>query len=312
MGRTHDLIRSFGRDISQSRYFQFYFVSWLIVVATGLGCLSYFSAQVGGEADHPYQLLWTQQLTSLNFPRFHFRTASQTDSGALPTILSVFCTHLNKTVSAGGKNMCNGYTSNSTCVVVEGPSIIATPSKKLFDTQRIDCLLEVNITGQPLPVENNLVAWELDNPNVSNYGDNSYASMWITPFTWTWVMITAESFDGNLGWRRDAMVHGYENVDNTTVAQYSVSTIIDSFTFWSYKSRNIVTGWNTAALCGGFCFFLYILQTLFMFFVGLSLENDSVILGGIESGTSSSSPETSRRTTLTENDSLMRHQHSDL
>jgi len=99
---------------------------------------------------------------------------------------------------------------------------------------------------------------------------------------------------------QSALVHGYENVDNTTIAQYSVSTIIDSFVFWNYKvrrayhgcnnlltyclfeqSRNIVTGWNTAALCGGFCFFLYILQTMFMFFVGLSLENDSVILGGI-------------------------------
>jgi len=288
-----------------------YFISWLIVVATGLGSLSYYSAQVGAESNHPYQLQWTENLQSLNFPRFHFRAAAQNSNDPLPTILSVSCTHLNKTVEAGGQNFCNGYKTNTTCVVVEGPSVLATPSKKLLDSQRIDCIVTVNISGQPAPIQNNLLAWELDNPEVTNYGDNSYSSIWIDPFTWTWVMISPESFDGTLGWKRATMVHGYDDVENTTVIQYSVSTIIDTFTFWSYKSRYFVTGWNTAALCGGFCFFLYILQTLFMFFVGLSLENDSVLLGGTQSSESQST-ENRSSSTLTENDSLMRHQHSDL
>jgi len=269
-----------------------------------LVALGIFANQTQKEGEHPFQLSWTTTTGQLSFPKFQLSAVTNSFFGAsAPSISSISCLHNNKTVKAGDN--CSGASNNNTCVLINGNDVVASPSDKNPDAQRIDCTVNVNITGMNLTAQqiNNLfLVWNLDNPNVENFGSNSYAPMYLSPNSKMWVLITPVEYDGNLAWERQQQFHGSEQASNTNVAFY-VTTIINSFTYWSFKQRDpsVHDGWNTAASTGGYAFFLYLIHTIFMFFVGFALANDSIVLGGSKHDSG-----------LNEDDALIKHQHNDL
>lgn len=309
MARTSaQFLSNLKEDLIHSRYFQVYFIGWVIIVIMSLIALGIYGKQTTQANEHRYQESWVSSVDRMSFPKFHFNVhpdATFYNSTALPTISSISCLHNNKTVKAGGN--CDGEQTNSTCVVVNGEDVDATPSRKNPQYQSIVCTINVNINGLNLDttqIENILLEWEIDNPDVDSFGSNSFAPMVCLPNAKTWVLVTPVNFEGNLAWDRQQQFHGATPTNpNQTEVTFYVTTIINSFTYWNWKERSSSahTGWNTAAYIGGFAFFCYILHIIFMFCVGFGIPNDSLVLGGKkhESG-------------LTEDDALLKHQHNDL
>jgi len=273
MVATVDNFRSIIYDLKYSWWFRFWavlFVVGFVVSFVALGFLGRRSDIRGRENDFN---VWYENVTQLNFPRFHIRIPPETKT----TFLSYVCRHNTLTVPP---SQCQGHNDNSVCVAFNADGAFATNNWDApEEDSRINCVF--NVTGETRS-EDHLIAWELEGDNHPE-GGNSYASIWIAPNDNSEVLLhslkrTMNGVTYN-DWRRTLVYHS----STATPGEYRVSTILTSFLVRHEEQANSYNGWQALGDIGGFAYFMVALQTLIMGLgIGLCFSNNSKFLGGEE------------------------------
>jgi len=265
------LLEKIAHDLKTSWYFRLWAVLWGICLVVGFVGLIIFSARSSKNAKHEDLSLWNENVSTLYFPRFHFRTGWNENE----KILSITCTHNGNILETG---ICAlGYPQDMvSCTAVFADRVFATNNVNVPDQDsRVYCQLTttLNATG------NVLLAWEVEGENVVNFGGTSgYASIWMAPRNNIWVLlekIILTSGKSKLdAWHRDLLYH-------STVARagfFNVSTVLDTFRVTHQQSVDEYNGWMSTGNIGGFAFFLLILHGLIVLVSGVFLTNTSTFL----------------------------------
>jgi hypothetical protein len=214
---------------------------------------------------------WFENATTINFPRFHFRT-----TGA-ETISSVACTHNNALLTTANCQPWHGLNPPpQQCQAVNSETVSASQgNNERYQDMSINCV--VNTLGTNMG--NTLIAWELEGEHIGSYGPNAYASIWIAPNNNSWVLLSKAvtkpkgqpEFDA---WERDLIYHS--SVVNP--GQYQVNIFMNSFRVVHFEFIDSYDGWMMLGDVGGFAFFLLVLHTLTMIAFGLCFNKNSHFL----------------------------------
>jgi len=295
------------QDLKSSNYFRvwaFFWITAFIIFFVGFGIYVNHvdsSSSIYATGFQPY--------FSLQFPLYHFRLEGLSSGPMAINVDSVTCLW-NNTVPLA-IDQCQGYppftaqmancfvvmTHNSTFTAwatmdgsgLEKP-LFQLPTPDLYfspnrNTSRISCNFTVNPTV--LGSTANWIAWELEGLTDYNYGDNAYSSVWFPNYSQEWIMLEQFQINNVVYWDRYRMSHlpATPPTDALNNTLYQTTTIMDTNTVQYYQQFSFgYHSWNGLADIGGLAFALYIMKTVAMLLVGLVLDNDSIFLGGRESG----------------------------
>jgi len=275
MGVTLDNIRFMVYDAKYSWWFRFWALLWFvgfILSFVALGVLGRRADIAGREKDFH---TWFENVSSLAFPRFHFRIA---DDSIGIGYLSYVCYRNGQQVGTGNCEAWEGQVpQNCFAVKAEGLSITNVWGENHGDA-RIDC--HINTTTHDMTTQDDyLIAWELEGPNHAA-GGNSLASMWVAPNNEAWILLRNDkvTLDGVTlnDWERTLVYQ----TSVSTPGIYRITTILTSFMVGHIEQADSYPGWRALGDIGGFAFFMVLLSTLFMIAFGFCFTNNSKFLGG--------------------------------
>jgi len=274
-GNTLHQIGHIIHDIKESWYFRIWGILWLacaIIVASILITLGQSSSQALTEKD---VMVWVENApcTVIQFPRFHFHTGWDSTM----QITNLTCFHNTAPVTVGP---CPTQYSNgpNTCFTVYADSFStsALTSTVIWGDERILC--NMTTTGNSTML-GSLVAFEIEGTDEESVGSNSYASIWIAPNNMAWVMLEKSIFTyangGNItDWDRYLLYHSTQFTQNN----YGIEVIIGNFEVWHIDQTDIYNGMMAMGDVGGFAYFMLIIHSILMIFIGLCFLNTSSFL----------------------------------
>jgi len=270
---------SFGKivdDLKNSWYFRIWTLFFLTLVIVFIVGFSVLAHQSGIAATQGAQMVISQPVEVMEFPRFHFRVFS----GDVIRLTSASCHYLGLTPPAPIRQVaCSSQfgipynTSSSYCMAFVAEEFIAT--KVHFNSSRIQC----NILATPVNSTETdaLVAFEVEGSR--NYGINDGASIWIAPNNNAWVLLTKllwnEGGSTKVEWERFLLYHS--TVRNPGVYNVQIS-IGDWYVDTYINKENYYTGWMVLGDIGGVAILFVFFHMILMFFVGLCISNTSSFL----------------------------------
>jgi len=270
MGETMGNFRVIMEDLKTSWYFRIWGVLWLIcgiMVLVALGVLGGRSQSAKKEST---QRIWVENATELGFPAFQFLfTGTEQEK-----ILNVFCEHSGMMMTTSS---CGGGQSTDKCVMVNTEGVTAKNTGDTMAIYRsIFCLINTTLPVNP-GNKDLIMAVKFDGPN---YGPASFSFVEVAPNGDAWILVEQimikENGKEQGGWERNLVYH-------STISQpgkYAISVIINSFRVLHIENFTWFSGWMATGDVGGFAYFLLILHTTIMIFVGLACVNDSKFLKG--------------------------------
>jgi len=271
VGNTFHQIGNMFEDVKTSWYFRIWGFLWLVCVAIVAVILIILAKTSSTELGQKDVQVWVENATSIQFPRFQLRGGYGVPENEQITSLS--CTHNQQPVTVSA---CQNL-SASFCRTVYSDSFSTSQASAatIFGDERILC--NMTTTGNST-VLGALMAFQIEGTNQESVGPASYTSIWIAPNQLAWVMLEKSIFiSGNSNiteWDRNLLYH-------STVAipgQYNISIIIGSYNIWHIDQTDIYNGMMAMGDIGGFAFFLLIIHSLIMLFVGLGCVNNSTFL----------------------------------
>jgi len=269
--RIHQIID----DLRESWYFRVWAFVWLLlalVVFSGLIILSQESNRAKQENDI---VLWVQNETQINFPRFHVRLDHRGNEVFQPGY--PICTFGNQTINTAQCQPWFGFQPpQNQCVALETDKITAFNDWKRGD-QRIQC--EAITDGEGYN-GNMMMAFEFEGQHVYSFGALAYASTWFAPNDMAWILLQKNMLQQTKNhpnvqlWESNLLYHSTVSQPNV----YNFTTIMSSFLVRYYQPRNTYNGWMAVGSIGGVGFFMVCLHTLFMILIGFILANTSSFL----------------------------------
>jgi len=279
VGYTLHQIGKIFHDIKNSWYFRVWGILWIssaVIVASILITLAHSSTNLFAQKD---VMVWVENTTTIQFPRFSFRVGW---GSTQLQIVSLTCTHDLFPVNV---SPCPNESVTS-CRTIYADAFFTSQSvaNVVFGDERIICSMT---TVGNSSVLGNLIAFDNDGSNEESVGPNAYASIWIAPNQNAWVMLEKSIFTYSNGnnitdWDRNLLYHSTVS----TTGQYNISVIIGSYNVWHIDQTDIYNGMMAMGDIGGFAFFMLIIHSVIMLFVGLCLFNNSTFLKNANSGES--------------------------
>jgi len=277
VGQTVEKLRQIGSDLASSWYFRVWGLLWLLfalVVFSGLIILSQSSNQAQHEMDIQ---LWVQNVSSIQFPRFHFRLDHR--GNEIFNTSGITCyfgtTQLQILECQSWRGM---QPAQNQCIAFNSDSYSALNDWNFGDS-RIQCSLSTTGEGYQ---GNSMIAYELEGQNVYGLGAMAFASTEIAPTANAWVILEKNLLTQNGNtvelWGRDLLYHSNAPVTNL----YNVTSIMGSFLVRNFQPRDTYNGWMTVGDIGGVAFFCVILHTIVMAIIGLFMKNSSTFLAESE------------------------------
>jgi len=269
VGNTLHQIGNIFHDIKNSWYFRIWGILWIssaVIVGSILITLTHSSSQELKQKD---VMVWVENATSIQFPRFHFRTGWDSNQ----QIVSLTCTHDNVPVNI---SPCPNTTANfCRTVYADSFSTSQATANVVFGDERILCNMTTIGNSSAL---GSLMAFEIEGTNEVSVGPNAGAAIWIAPNQFAWVMLEKSMFTGNgnniTEWDRNLLYHSTVSVPGN----YSIEVIIGSYNIWHIDQTHIYNGMMAMGDIGGFAFFMLIVHSIIMMFVGLCFLNNSTFL----------------------------------
>jgi len=267
-------------DLKHSWYFRIYALFWLVFALAVLSCLIILGQKSTKDLKEKDIRVWVENATSVAFPQFHFRVGG----GENQQILSYNCWH---SLSPIQTQPCSNGSPLRSCFAVNSSLIFAHNNyvSEQLEDERIYCnITTINATGDTL------LAFEIEGTNIAVYGGNSYASVWVAPNAFAWVMLQKSIYTPSSGpvlteWERTLLYHDDEIAG---VGQFTIAVIIGSFAVQHWDQIDSYTGWMAAGDIGGFSFLCIIVHTILMILIGICMPNDSIFLKKTEGETSHS------------------------
>jgi len=219
---------------------------------------------------------WFENVTEMNFPRFHLRLDHRGNETFLyDQSQCVFGNNpLVKTQCAVWRGM---QPPQNQCIAFEADQLVAKN-----DWQMQDAVINCNIFTQGLGVNGNtMMAYELEGEKVFSWGGMPFMSTWFMPNNMIWIFLEKNLWESShLGliqlWKKDLVYHS----DITTPNFYNMTTLIGSFFVQHLERMDIYNGWMTVGDIGGIAFFMVVIHTIVMIFIGLFMHNSSSFLNG--------------------------------
>jgi len=267
MGETAYKIKEIIEDFKNSWYFRIWTFFWLICALVSFSALIILGSLSNLDNQQQDIRIWRENVSSLNFPQFHFRVGGQENVN----FLNYNCWHLGMPVqiiactNSRGDD-CFALSSSN----ISAPNNINAP----FESARIDCtIITTNTSG------NSLLAFEIEGNNIASYGGNSYASLWFAPNNFAWIMLEQAIYTPSSGpvlteWDRTLLYHSSVAVPGF----YNVSVILGSFYVEHWDQVASYNGWMSTGDVGGFTFFCVIIHSIVMILFGIVLDNNSKFL----------------------------------
>jgi len=236
-------------DIKHSWYFRIWSFLWLFSVIFTFAVLILLGRRSTEAYLEPTFHFWSENASSINYPRFHFRSMHDTFLGG------VVCTHNGQIqVPLPCLPRHNGEVIEfSKCQAFDVSNIAVENKRGNFANRILTCTFSTNFSIDP----NYLVAYELEGHNVATYGPNSFSSIWFGPNNNTWILLNKAivTFRGQIPqeeWDRELVYH-------STVwhrGSYVVSILINRFLVLHAEQDQRYDGWTALGEIGGFAFFL--------------------------------------------------------
>jgi len=271
VGNTLHQIGRILHDIKSSWYFRIWGILWLacaVIVAAILIVLTKTSAAEFIQKDVQ---VWVENATAIQFPRFELRGGYGVPENE--QIISLNCTHNQVPVATSA---CPNEVSTF-CQTVYADSFFTSQvtSSLVFGDERILCYMTT--TGNS-SVLGNLMAFQIEGSNQQSVGPSSYTSIWIAPNQNAWVMLEKSIWNSasqNItDWDRSLLYHSTVSVPG----QYYIEVIIGSYNVWHIDQTDVYNGVMAMGDIGGFAFFLLVIHSIIMLFVGLCFLNNSTFL----------------------------------
>jgi len=252
-------VASITGDLQTSWYFRIWALLWVVCFIMWFVNFGILAKESSQDIEQGAQIVRVSLVDSLAFPKFHFRV------GDAFKFQNVSCKY-NTTDLA--MYPCAGGSALDECFAIDGENIKV---KRVGGDTRIVC--QMGSTAQPS--QDVIIAWELE--GATNFGTDSYASVWIQSSDDSWVLLTKTVFSSGIEWVRSLLYHSSQ----AKTGIWGVSVILNSFNVLTYSdTTDLYNGWQAASDFGGFAFFLVILHTLVMLLVSTILTNDSRFLKG--------------------------------
>jgi len=276
-----DSFRKVVDDLKNSWYFRIWALFFLTLVILFIVAFSVLVHQSGVAASQGAQMVVSQEVETIDFPRFHFRVFN----GDAIRLTSANCFFLGHTppFPIHEVNCASnwGYPYNSStsyCTAFVAESLIATRGH--FNTSRIQC----NVVATPVNSTDTdaLIAFEVE--GFRNYGINDGASIWIAPNNNAWVMLTKviwnERGSSRVEWERFLLYHSTVRVPGIYNVQISIADWhVDTY----ITKENYYTGWMALGDIGGVAILFVFFHMILMFIAGLCVSNNSSFLKQVDS-----------------------------
>jgi len=263
-------------DIKTSWYFRIWTAVWIvcaIVAFVALGELSNSSVQA---REKPGWRIWIERKSQNNYPDFVITLLPHENlTGDAMNAVDCF---FGPTGVPVPQTTCPGNTPLSVCRVVQGTTFFAKDTDEStfypvsYNRDAIYC--GINLTANNNTVDDRVVA-------VAIVGENKPTPEFISPNKVGELRIEQEILDFRGG---KSEVHYSTQlgwVDNVSPF-YTMGVIMrySHLRVLHFEETNYFNGWMGIGAIGGFAFFMYLLHTLFMFFVGICVPNTSKFLNG--------------------------------
>jgi len=270
-------LKQIAHDIKHSWYFRVWGLSWLVFALVVFSALIILSKSSNQAAERKDVVLWVENATSIQFPVFHFRL----DHRGNETFDYFQCFSQGVFLNVQPCQSWKGFTpALNTCIAWDSNTITAYNDWTRED-HRIEC--EMVTTGSGY--EGNLMmAFEIEGENVYSSGGMMYSSLWVAPNDMAWVLLQknllqiGKSSNQVELWERDLVYHSTIQQPNI----YNITIIVSSFLVKHFDPTDTYNGWMSIGDIGGVGFFMMILHTIVMIFIGLFFSNTSLFLNGHE------------------------------
>jgi hypothetical protein len=276
MAYTLEALKNVAEDIKHSWYFRLWAALWIFCAVFVFAVLIVLGNTSTQALDAPTFKYWTENVTTMEFPRFHLRLSNPNDS----IIGLTECYHYETTLQTEPCAIWNNEVPDLTrCQAIASNNVVAKHIRGDDDARTIYCYLNVNVSNPAS--DNQLIAFELEGSNIATYGANSYASIWIAPNNNAWVLLNKAYISfahkpTQVEWERELVYHS----TITSLGFYVLSIKINRFQVVHAEQVPRYNGWMALGEIGGFAYFLVLLHILFMALVGICLNNDARTLQG--------------------------------
>jgi len=248
-----------------------YFRLWLLFATTSIiiGITAFFEISVSStEYDMEHNVhIWTERPSSMNFPAFQFRLLQSEPIVFVANSSAINCMHSGQTVpwtSCGnnvGTDKCRAIGVGNLVSAKNGnfrdEAIFCDMMTTIADFRQYDTFMAFQIQG-----EGGETAW---------FGPNNHTWITLEKFAYHDYK-NKKTFEG---WNRQLTYHSTA----WTAGRYRVAIMIGNFVVVNFALDNTnIHEMVAVADIGGFAFFMMIMHTLAMTFVGLFFVNDSKFL----------------------------------
>jgi hypothetical protein len=271
-------------DLKDSWQFRIWLLLWIIIGSLMIaGMVAFSASQSASRTDQSVNLV---NATSITFPNFRFRFTDKNTKSKID-YPSSFCS----TSLASNTNLTATQCTqmSSQCIKVTGS--VVTVSNSPLANQPIVCTIKtVSATGNP-----EYLTFEINDQDANSYGYGvNELGLTIPPTQNSWVTLEKSTYNGLNMWdTRYQEITWDNNPAGPQITTYIVSVWIGTFRVFSYTDNNSLTVsavWGqSAALFGGFLYFMLVIQSIAMFIVNLFVAQDSRFLRSLNGGNSASS-----------------------
>jgi len=278
-GNTVDRIRQIGHDIAHSWYFRVWALFWLVSALVAFSALIILSQSSNKAKQQEDIVLWVENATSIQYPRFHIRLDHRGDEIFYSTSCFFGTTLLSSMQCAPWGEF---QPPLNQCIAFSSDSFTAQNDFMQFFQNHIYCT--INTTGFGY-LGNQMAVFELEGHDVFTMGGMAFEGTYFAPNNNAWILLEKNLFQPHSTksqiqlWEKKLIYHSTIQESN----YYNFTTMIGSFFVKHYDPTDTYNGWMTIGDIGGVSFFMVIIHTLVMIIFGLFLNNSSTFLAGPES-----------------------------
>jgi len=265
-------------DLKTSWYFRIYGLLWLvcaIVSFVGLVVLAHYSRYA---QEHQQWLSWWAKDAQLNYPDFYVSLLPGENS--TDEIQSSIC-YFGLRTNPQNVPITNCLTAPLTqCLIIKASTFVALPNPAqgtFFNSPETQITCDVNTKILNPAIDNSILAMGVTN----DYVKTSEPSAYLYNGTITQISIEQNVIVSKI--HPKYTWYDVQSVPMSNVNPYAGYSFVVRFgNLWTQTSQETDTfnGWMGVGEIGGFFFFLYVIHSILMAFIGLCLTNDSKFLGG--------------------------------
>jgi len=267
-GQTLEQVKQIVHDVKSSWYFRFWGILWIV---GAIITLVSFSVMVA--TDRQVNESWFEFQHEITIPNFHYRV----DFAAVErTFTSMACNDSNGPIPYYPCEDTQRDGDITKCRAIH-PTAPATADFRNHHARAINCQFTTNGTGP----EGDIMAFELEGQYIFSETDGAAdTATWFGPNGMLWLNMKKRIFE----WKNiEVQVWDTVPIYHSTIwnpQNYNVSVVIGEFLVMYIKPKEMFSGWIVYGAIGGTAFFMLIIQTIVMIFLGICFANTSTFLTG--------------------------------